>query len=70
MEAVFTLLWPGEIIPENFFDFAVRLQEASARIEAWKASAAREGARQAWATLQANFPGLDIGPIMKANRKG
>lgn len=70
MEALFMMLWPGEDLPDNFFDLAVRLQEAPLRIAEWKSSAAWEGACQAWTTLKAHYPSLNLGPIISANPKG
>jgi hypothetical protein len=70
MEGIFQMLWPGKVLPDNLFDLAICLQGVPLWIDAWKASTAREGARQAWAMLQANYPELDICPIMRANPKG
>lgn len=64
MEEVFWALWPAEEIP------SCRLREARARTGLWKASAAREGARQGWAMLQTHFPELDICPIVVVGPKG
>lgn len=70
MEAVFLALWPEELVPDNFFDLAVHIQDAALRIVEWKSSAAREGARQAWVTLKVHYPGLNLDAITTANPKG
>lgn len=63
------MLWPKEDVPGNTFDLSVRLQEASTRIATRKSSVAREGARQAWATLKAHFPALNLASIAVSNPK-
>lgn len=39
------------------------------RIAQWKESAAREGARQAWACVKSHFPDLPLEPIVESNPK-
>lgn len=44
MEAMFMTLWPGDDVPTDLFDLAIRLQRASPQIAEWKSLADREGA--------------------------
>lgn len=69
MHAIFMMLWLGEDTPDNFFDLAVHLQGAPARIAEWKSSIAQEEAHQAWASLKTHFPGLDLTSVVTTNPK-
>ena len=53
-------LWPGEVVPRNPSQTADRLEVAVGRFEAWKASAARSGARRALEFVKAWYPGLSL----------
>lgn len=53
-------LWPGEVIPRTPSQTADWLEVAAGRFEAWKASAARAGARRALEFVRAWYPGLDL----------
>ena len=53
-------LWPGEVIPRTPSRTADWLEVAVGRLEAWKASAARSGARRALEFVRAWYPGLNL----------
>ena len=70
MEVVFRALWPLESLPEDQTTLAQRLQGARDRIETWKVSACREGAREAWAMVKTHYPSMDLGKVAKVGPKG
>lgn len=70
MEQIFQALWCEEALPTTFFELARHLKEARARIRTWQVSAARKGARQAWAMVQTHFPDLDLEPIAGVGPEG
>ena len=53
-------LWPGQVVPRTPSRTADWLEVAVRRFEAWKASAARSGARQALEFVKAWYPGLTL----------
>ena len=53
-------LWPDEVIPRTPSRTADWLEVAVGRFEAWKASAARSGARRALEFVKAWYPGLSL----------
>ena len=53
-------LWPGEVVPSTPSRTADWLEVAVSRFEAWKASAARSGARRALEFVNACYPGLSL----------
>ena len=53
-------LWPGEVVPRTPSRTADWLEVAVGRFEAWKASAARSGARRALEFVKAWYPGLSL----------
>ena len=53
-------LWPGEVIPRTPSRSTDWLEVAFGRFEAWKASAARSGARRALEFVRAWYPGLNL----------
>ena len=53
-------LWPGEVIPRTPNRTADWLEVAVGRLEAWKASVARSGARRALEFVRAWYPGLNL----------
>ena len=53
-------LWPGEVIPRTPSRTADWLEVAVGRLEAWKASTARSGARRALEFVRAWYPGLNL----------
>ena len=57
---VLAALWPGQVVPRTPSRTADWLEVAVGRFEAWKASAARSGARQALEFVKAWYPGLSL----------
>ena len=57
---VLAALWPGEVIPRTPSRTADWLEVAAGRFEAWKASAARSGARRALEFVKAWYPELSL----------
>ena len=57
---VLAALWPGEVVPRTPSRTADWLEVAVGRFEAWKASAARSGARRALEFVKAWYPGLSL----------
>ena len=53
-------LWPGQAVPRTPSRTADWLEVAVGRFEAWKASAARSGARRALEFVKAWYPGLNL----------
>ena len=53
-------LWPGQVVPRTPSRTADWLEVAVGRFEAWKASAARSGARRALEFVKAWYPGLSL----------
>ena len=53
-------LWPGQVVPRTPSRTADWLEVAVGRFEAWKASAARSGARRALEFVKAWYPGLNL----------
>ena len=58
-QAVF-VLWPGLLAPRTPSRTADWLGVAAGRLEAWKGSAARAGARRTLEFVKAWYPGLDL----------
>ena len=56
-------LWPGEVVPRTPSWTADWLEVAVSRFEAWKASAARSGARRALEFVRAWYPGLNLAQL-------
>jgi hypothetical protein len=70
MKEVFRALWPEvEHVPEDMAVLAEHLQRARCRIQAWKMSACREEAREAWAMVKTRYTKVDtthlaeVGPM-------
>ena len=69
MKSVFRALWPGEVVPESMAELANRFKGARRRLELWKMSSCREGAREAWAMVKTRFTKLNpehmarVGPV-------
>ena len=57
---VLAALWPGEVVPRTPSRTADWLEVAIGRFEAWKASAARSGARRALEFVKAWYPELNL----------
>ena len=57
---VLAALWPGQVVPRTPSRTADWLEVAVGRFEAWKASAARSGARRALEFVKAWYPGLSL----------
>ena len=57
---VLAALWPGEVIPRTPSRTADWLEVAAGRFEAWKASAARSGARRALEFVKAWYLELSL----------
>jgi len=57
---VLAALWPGEVVPRTPSRTADWLEVAVGRFEAWKASAARSGARRALEFVKAWYPELSL----------
>ena len=57
---VLAALWPGEVIPRTPSRTVDWLEVADDRFEAWKASAARSGARRALEFVKAWYPELSL----------
>ena len=57
---VLAALWPGQVVPRTPSQTADWLEVAVGRFEAWKASAARSGARRALEFVKAWYPGLSL----------
>ena len=57
---VLAALWPGQVVPRTPSRTADWLEVAVGRFEAWKASAARSGARRALEFVKAWYPGLNL----------
>ena len=53
-------LWPNEVVPRTPSRTTDWLEVAVGRFEAWKASAARSGARRALEFVKARYPGLSL----------
>ena len=53
-------LWPGEVIPRTPSRTVDWLEVAAGHFEAWKASAARSGARRALEFVKAWYPVLSL----------
>ncbi|XP_073359045.1 uncharacterized protein [Aegilops tauschii subsp. strangulata] len=62
-------LWPGEVVPRTPSRTADRLEVAVGRFEAWKASAARSGARRALEFVKAWYPGLSLDQLATWRRQ-
>ena len=60
---VLAALWPGEVIPRTPSRTADWLEVAAGRLEAWKGSSARAGARRALEFVQAWYPGLSLAQL-------
>ena len=56
-------LWPGLAAPRTPSRTTDWLEVAVGRLEAWKGSAAREGARRALEFAKAWYPGLDLAQL-------
>lgn len=54
----------------KFLMLAMRLQQGPAPIIQWKSSAAREGARHAFAMLKSHYPDLDLETIVREDPLG
>jgi hypothetical protein len=69
MKSVFKALWPEKTVPEVMSKLTECLKGVRRRVQAWKISAYREGAREAWAMIKTHFTGEDtehlaeVGPI-------
>ena len=63
MEDLCKALWRKDPVPTSCFGLVHRLQEASAQVDLWKRSACTEGARQAFASVEAYYPKLELEPI-------
>ena len=69
MKVVFNALWPEESVPEDMSELADCLKGARHRIQAWKISACREGAREAWAMVKTRYTKVktehlaEVGPV-------
>ena len=57
---VLAALWPGKVVPRTPSRTADWLEVAVGRFEAWKASAARSGARRALEFVKAWYPELSL----------
>ena len=60
---VLAALWPDEVVPHTPSRTADWMEVAVVRFEAWKASAARSGARRALEFVRAWYPGLDLAQL-------
>ena len=62
-------LWPSDSPPGLMGELAELFKGARLRFEQWKASACREGAREAWAMVKTRYTGHDpnhmarVGPL-------
>lgn len=63
MEDLCIALWPSDPLPTSFFGLVLCLQGATAQVELRKRSTCLEGARQAFAAIQAHYPRLDLEPV-------
>ena len=70
MKSVFKALWPNETVPEGMSELADRLKGARRRFQAWKISACREGAREAWAMIKTRFTGEDTKHLAEVGPRG
>ena len=57
---VFSILWPGEKVPDRVEVIASRLMGSSARLNEWRHSAARSGADTALRFICSWYEGIDL----------
>ena len=69
MKSMVKALWPSDAPPESMEGLANLFKGARRRFELWKASACRDGAREAWAMVKTRYTGFHpnhmarVGPL-------
>ena len=63
-------LGPSDDPPESMEGLAYLFKGARRRFELWKASACREGAREAWAIVKTRYTGLDPNHMARVGPQG
>ena len=70
MKSMIKALWTSDAPPESMEDLANLFKGARHRFELWKASACREGAREAWAMVKTCYTGLDPSHMARVGPRG
>ena len=69
MSGVVQALWPSVSLPEGIGELVEKLKGAWRRLQLWKISARRQGAREAWAMVKTRYTKADpnhiaeVGPV-------
>ena len=63
-------LWPSNSPPGSMDELANLFKGAHRRLELWKISACREGAREAWAMVKTQYTKLDPNHIARVRPRG
>ena len=69
MQGIAQALWPSTSLPRGIGELVDMLQGARRRLQLWKMSACRQGAREAWAMVKTRYTKLDpnhmaeVGPV-------
>ena len=63
-------LWPSDSPPGMMGELTDLFKGAHLHFELWKASACREGAREAWAMVKTRYTGLDPNHMVQVGPRG
>ena len=69
MQGIAQALWPSASLPGGMWELIEKLKGARRRFRLWKISACRQGAREAWAMVKAQYTKADpnhmveVGPV-------
>ena len=70
MRSMAKALWPSDAPPERMEGLANLFKGVRHCFELWKASACREGAREAWAMVKTRYNGLDPYDMARVGPRG
>ena len=70
MNSMVKALWPSDAPPESMEELVNLFKGARRRFQLWKASACREGAREAWAMVKTRYTGLDPNHMARVGPRG
>ena len=70
MKSMVKALWPSNAPPESMEGLADLFKGERCHFKLWKASACREGAREAWAMVKTCYTGLDPNHMARVGSRG
>ena len=70
MRSMAKALWPSDTPPESTEGLASLFKGARRRFELWKASACRDGTREAWAMVKTRYTKLDPNHMAQVGPQG